>query len=206
MELPEGWEQIVSGVDTYIVTHTHQDHFDATSANVLNLHLPLLCQPEDLLKFEDAGFKDIRVVDREIMFNDVRVTRTAGRHGTGDIGDLMAPVSGFVFRAHGEPTIYLAGDTIWCDHVAAAIEAHRPDVIVVNASGARFLTGDPIVMTAEDIVSVQQAAPGALIIVVHLEAINHCPETRAYYRETLPRLGMDMSKVRIPDDGETIDW
>jgi len=61
-------------------------------------------------------------------------------------------------------------------------------------------------MTAEDIAAVHAAAPDALIIVVHLEAINHCHETRAYYRQALPRLGVDPERIQIPDDGETIRW
>ena len=95
-----------------------------------------------------------------------------------------------MLREPGGRSLYVAGDTIWCGEVAEAIEWHRPDVIVVNASGARFVEGDPIVMTAEDIASVHAAAPGALIVVVHLEAINHCLETREHYRQALPALGV----------------
>jgi L-ascorbate metabolism protein UlaG (beta-lactamase superfamily) len=204
--LPDGWEGMVEGVDVVVVSHTHRDHFDETALDVLDRQAPLLCQPEDYSRFNELGFVDAHAVDPSITIDDVRITRTAGRHGTGKIGDLMAPVSGFVFQANDDPTIYVAGDTIWCDEVAESIDAYRPDVIVVNAGGARFLEGDPIVMTAEDIAQVHRAAPDALTVVVHLEAINHCHETRAYYRESLPGLGMDMRMVRIPDDGETIDW
>jgi hypothetical protein len=116
----------------------------------------------------------------------------------------MAPVSGFVLDAPAEPVLYIAGDTIWCDAVAGVIAARQPEVIVLNASGARFLEGDPIVMTAEDVAQVGQAAPEALLILVHLEAINHCLETRAYYRERLPELAVDMRRICIPDDGETV--
>jgi len=35
------------------------------------------------------------------------------RHGTAEIGRRIAPVSGFVLRAEGEPTLYVAGDTIF---------------------------------------------------------------------------------------------
>jgi L-ascorbate metabolism protein UlaG (beta-lactamase superfamily) len=204
VDLPEGWEGIVTSANALVVTHLHRDHFDDTAARVLDRALPLHCQPEDVARLREHGFSDLRPVAREATFGDVTITRTAGHHGTGEIGRAMAPVSGFVFAAPGEPTVYVAGDTIWCDEVAAAIDAHRPDVIVVNASGARFLTGDPIVMTAEDIARVHEAAPETLIVVVHLEAINHCLETRQHYRETLPALGVDMDRVRIPADGETV--
>ena len=73
--------------------------------------------------------------------------------------------------------LYIAGDTIWCDEVRArASTTHGPDVIVVNASGARFIEGDPLVMTVDDVAAVARHAPGAHVVAVHLEAINHCPE------------------------------
>ena len=105
---------------------------------------------------------------------------------------MLAPVSGYVLRADGEPTVYIAGDTIWCDEVRAAIDEHAPDVIVVNASGARFVEGDPIVMTAEDVAAVARHAPDAQVVAVHLEAINHCLEPRSALRD-LP--------VSVPADG-----
>jgi L-ascorbate metabolism protein UlaG (beta-lactamase superfamily) len=205
VDLPEGWQALVEPADALVVTHLHQDHWDATSAATLDKLLPLFGQPEDVDRLRAQGFSDLRPVEGEATFGDVTIARTAGHHGTGAIGRAMAPVSGFVFAAPGEPTVYVAGDTIWCDEVAEAIGRHRPEVIVVNAGGARFLEGDPIVMTAEDVARVHGAAPEATIVVVHLEAINHCLETRDHYRETLPALGVDMARIRIPEDGETVE-
>lgn len=205
VELPTGWEALVESAGALVVTHLHQDHWDTTSATRLDAHLPLFGQPEDVDRLREQGFIDLRPVVPEAVFGNVTITRTAGHHGTGAIGKAMAPVSGFVFAAPGEPTVYVAGDTIWCDEVAEAITTHRPEVIIVNASGARFLKGDPIVMTAEDVAKVHAAAPDALLIVVHLEAINHCLERRDHYRKRLPALGVDMARVRIPNDGEAVE-
>lgn len=204
VELPEGWEALVESADALVVTHLHQDHWDPTSAATLPRDLPLFGQPEDVDRLTEQGFTDLRPVESEASFGDVTITRTAGHHGTGAIGEAMAPVSGFVFAAPGEPTVYIAGDTIWCEEVAEAIEHHRPEAIIVNASGARFLEGDPIVMTAEDVAKVHAAAPDEMIVVVHLEAINHCLETRDHYRNRLPTLGVEMGRIRIPADGETV--
>lgn len=204
VDLPDGWDTRVRDADALIVTHLHMDHFDDTAAAVLDHALPLLEQPEDRERLAGRGFTDLRPVESQASFGDVRLERTLAEHGTGEIGRRMAPVSGFVLSASDEPTLYVAGDTIWCDAVAATIAQHRPDVIVVNAGGARFNEGDPIVMTAEDVAQVVTGAPNALVIIVHLEAINHCLETRAYYRERLPALGVDMERVRIPDDGEMV--
>ena len=116
---------------------------------------------------------------------------------------MLAPVSGFVLRAEGEPVLYVAGDTIWCDDVRAALDEHAPDVVVVNASGARFTEGDPIVMTAEDVVAVARHAPGAHVVAVHLEAINHCLETREELRARLREEGLE-ERVSVPADGADV--
>jgi hypothetical protein len=100
-------------------------------------------------------------------------------------------VSGFVLDE-----AYLAGDTIWCPEVEQAIAAHRPRVAVVNGSGARFLEGDPLVMTSADLREVVARVP--TVVVVHLEAINHCLETRAEIRAAVP-------EALVPDDGETLE-
>ena len=112
-------------------------------------------------------------------------------------------MSGFVLSAPGEPTLYVAGDTVWCDEVAAALDAHAPDVVVVNAGGARFTRGDPITMTADDVVAVAAAAPGARVVAVHLEAINHCLETRADLHQRLRAEGLE-GRVTVPEDGALV--
>ena len=115
----------------------------------------------------------------------------------------LGPVSGFVVAADGEPTVYVAGDTVWCPEVAEAIGAHRPDVIVVNAGGARFLEGGTVTMEAADVAAVAEAAPGARVVAVHMEAINHCLETRT---DLAAALGGDgaAGRVAIPADGESL--
>ena len=130
-----------------------------------------------------------------------------GRRGVGELaaprGELMAPASGFVLKAPGEPVLYLAGDTIWCDEVAAVLEAHRPAAVVVNAGAARFLEGDPIVMTADDVVAVARHAADARVVAVHLEAINHCPLTRADLHQRLHDEGLT-GRVTVPEDGAEV--
>jgi predicted TIM-barrel enzyme len=91
--------------------------------------------------------------------------------------------------------VYLAGDTIWCEEVEDALARHRPHAVVVNGGGARFNEGDPIVMNADDVRRVRDATD-ATVVVVHLEAMNHCLERREVYRA--------VDGVVVPDDGETI--
>ena len=183
--------------DAVVVTHTHVDHFDEAAAERLSPDLPVFCQPPDVDEIRDSGFRDVRPVDRTASFDGVTLTRTGGRHGHDDLADDMGPVSGFVFSTDDEPSIFVAGDTVWYDELAEALERHQPDAIVLNAGGARFVSGGPITMTIEDIRRVQQAVPEATVIAVHMDAINHCHLSKDDLRESMPG-------IQIPEDGETI--
>jgi L-ascorbate metabolism protein UlaG (beta-lactamase superfamily) len=201
VELPEPAEVIVGLLEGVLVTHLHQDHLDETAIKLLPKDLPVLCQPPDAERL--TAFDDVRPVEDELEWDGLRIARTAGRHGTGRIAEALGPVSGFVLAAPGEPTLYIAGDTIWCDEVADALDRHRPDVVVVNAGAARFLEGDPIVMTADDVVAVSRHAPAARVVAVHLEAINHCPLTRADLHQRLHDEGLT-ERVTVPEDGAEV--
>jgi L-ascorbate metabolism protein UlaG (beta-lactamase superfamily) len=184
VDLPLPPAEVVAGVDLCIVTHLHSDHFDDAADRLLPRDVPILTQPESAEALAARGFTDITVEHPSISM-------TRGRHGTGEIGEAMGAVSGWVVD-----DVYIAGDTIWCDEVSDALEQHRPRAIVLNASGARFNVGDPIVMGAEDVRRVRDATD-VPIAVVHLEAINHCIEPRLAYRE--------IKGVRVPGDGERIE-
>ena len=183
--------------DAVVVTHAHSDHLDEAAADALDPALPLVCQPEDVDAITERGFTDVRPVGSAMAVEGVGLTRTGGRHGHGPVADELGPVSGFVFAADDEPTVFVAGDTVWCDALADALEAHEPDAVVVNAGGARFVGSEPITMTAEDVRRVRAAVPDATIVCVHIEAINHCMLGREALRSAVP-------DVTVPEDGETV--
>jgi L-ascorbate metabolism protein UlaG (beta-lactamase superfamily) len=112
-------------------------------------------------------------------------------------------VSGVVLRAEAEPAVYVAGDTVLCDEVRNAIVDHAPDIVVVNAGAAQFTVGDPITMDADDVIGVADIAADAAVVVVHLEAFNHCLLTRADLRARISRAGLD-GRVHVMDDGTAI--
>jgi L-ascorbate metabolism protein UlaG (beta-lactamase superfamily) len=192
VELPEPAEVVVQGLDAIVVTHLHQDHFDATAAALLAKDVPLFCAPGDSDTLRGHGFGDVRPVDDRVDWEGIAITRTAGVHGP------LGPSPGFVLGS-----LYVAGDTVWCDEVRAALDEHRPEVVVVNASGARFLEGGPLVMTVDDVVAVARHAPDAHVVAVHLEAINHCLETRADLHQRLHEEGLT-GRVTVPENGSVV--
>jgi L-ascorbate metabolism protein UlaG (beta-lactamase superfamily) len=202
--LPVAVTDVVRDLDAVLVTHLHADHWDGAAAATLDPGVPLVCQPEDEARLRDAGFRDLRPVSDEAEVAGIRIARTTCRHGTGEIGERMAPASGFVLRAAGEPVAYIAGDTVWCPEVEDVLRANAPAVVVVNAGGARFLEGDPITMAAEGVVAVCQATPEARVVAVHMDAINHCGVTRADLAAHLADAGVE-GCVSIPADGAWAD-
>ena len=199
VDLPQPADTVVAGVDAVLLTHLHQDHWDATAREVLPHDLPLFCQPHDVERLHADGFTDVRPVHGDATFGDILIARTEGQHGVGEIGKAMAPVSGFVLAAPEEPTLYIAGDTILCDEVRAAIAEYEPDVIVVNASAAQFDMGGPIVMDNDDVAALSREVPDARIVAVHFETVSHSTQTRADLR------ALALPNVLVPDDGETVD-
>lgn len=203
VDLPLPAEEVVAGVDAVLLTHLHQDHWDPTARALLPHNLPLFCQPHDVERLHADGFTDARAVYADAKLGELLIARTDGRHGTGAIGKAMGIVSGFVLHALGQPSIYIAGDTILCDEVRAAIDEHRPAVIVVNASAARFNTGDPIVMTNDDVLTLAREVPDASIVAIHFETVSHSTETRADLRARLAAEGLT-ERVLVPEDGAPV--
>ncbi len=200
--LPEPAETVVAGLDALLVTHLHRDHFDETARELLDRSLPLFCQPPDTERLHADGFVDVRPVHGDAKLGDLLIARTEGRHGRGAIGEQMAPVSGFVLAAPGEPTLYIAGDTILCDEVRAAVAEYAPGVIVVNASAAQFDEGGPIVMDNDDVIALAREVPGARIVAVHFETVSHSTETRADLRARIAAEAL--TNVAVLQDGERL--
>ena len=200
--LPEPATRAVEGVDAALISHLHSDHLDPTAVELLPNGLPLVGQPEDAEALKGHGFTAFTPVAHGARheLDGISISTTPGRHGRGETGRAMAPVSGFLVRAPGEPVLYLAGDTIWCEEVARTLDEQQPDVVVVNAGAAQFSGGDPITMTGADALATARHLPSATVVAVHLEAINHCLEERA------ATAAATLGQVRIPADGEWLEF
>ena len=187
--LPLAAERLVERLDAALVTHLHRDHLDATGERLLPRDIPVFCQPADEGRLKKLGL-DARPVEDELDWDGVRVARTGGRHSLDpSVEAALGPVSGFVLG-----DLYLVSDSVWCEEVATALVRWRPRVAVVNAGAARFLGSGPISMTAADVAEVVARVP--VTVAVHLEAMNHCPVTRAQLRAAVP-------EALVLEDGET---
>ena len=198
-------DEIMRGINAVLVTHTHRDHWDAAASELIPKRMRILCQPEDADKFHEWGFDDVRAIHSAAVFGHVSIYRTGAEHGTGDLAKAMAPVSGYFLNSRKGDSLYIAGDSIFCNHVKDVLRTYRPHVTVLNTGAARFTYGDPITMTEKDVVRVVRQAPFTKVVAVHMESINHCGLTRKDLARHLADNGIG-EQVVIPLDGERLQF
>lgn len=109
-------------------------------------------------------------------------------HGEGFIGSLMAHGYGYYIQIPQQPSLYIAGDTLLTAEVRYCLTTLEPAVSVLPAGGARLDLGGDIIMGQADILAALQLSSG-IIVANHLEALDHCPVTRAGLLQEATRRG-----------------
>ena len=207
VELPENFNQLKSKVTCCLITHCQKGHFDhldrAAVKWLRDNDILVYCSTQDA-KFLSAKGLNIKVLDPEItnpIFGGA-IRLIPCTHGKGFIGSMMAHGYGYFLELPGEPSLYLAGDTILTQSVEEFIKNEQPDITLIPAGGARMDLGGEIIMGLEEAVSVGELANGK-VIANHLEALDHCPVSRiSIFSEVQRRCWED--RYFIPQDGESI--
>ncbi|NNG00820.1 MAG: MBL fold metallo-hydrolase [Desulfobacteraceae bacterium] len=202
--LPMPVEEVLAGINAVLVSHLHQDHFDRHAREIIPPSMPILCPPVTEDRLREQGFKSVHPMESETQLKHITISRIGGQHGTGDVLNELGEVSGFVFRADNEPTVYWVGDSIWCEPVAAVLKDVHPDIIVVHACGAKLPGSETIVMDDDMVVTLCKHAPDTRVVAVHMEALDHATITREQLRRTAERQGVSSRQLLIPDDGDTL--
>lgn len=202
VELPITPEEILADADAVIVTHLHEDHWDKGSVEHIPKDYKLFTQNEEEAEIvRDYGFTNITVLEEDTIFEGIELIKTGGRHGYDDVMvEAMGSVMGIVFKHVEEPTLYVAGDTVYYDEVERVIREHQPETIVVN-SGANIIEDHYLLMVKEDVYKVHQFAPEATIIASHMEAVNHWTLSREELKRYAKEVGFE-HQLLVPDDGE----
>ena len=207
VELPDNATAHLERVTHCLITHCqkgHFDHLDRTAVRWLRERgTPMLCMVEDADYLRRLRLNvQVVVTDQDGAFFGGNVHAIPCLHGEGFVGRLMAHGYGYFIRIPGEPSLYLAGDTLLTEDVRHCLEALQPQISVLPAGGAQFDVGGAIIMGQADILAALRLSRG-LVVANHLEALDHCPVSRAGLLEAAAncRLG---ERLRVPADGETL--
>lgn len=207
VDLPANSGELLEGVTAGLVTHCrrgHLDHLDRAGRGFLAAGgLPVYCNARDELYLRKRGLRaePVRIhASRDFLGGSITAFHAV--HGYGLMAKLMGPGVGYLIELPGEPTIYVSGDTVLTDEVCHVLVDRRPDVAVMAAGVASFDVGRSILMPVEELLEFARLAPG-IVVANHLEAVNHCPMTRAELRSRLNVAGL-AERVLIPADGETL--
>ena len=212
VDLPFEINKIVD-VDCVILTHFHPDHWDEFAEKAIKKDMKIFVQSEDDKNYLcSKGFNNLEILSvKGLEYKGVMLYKTGCQHGKRSIIEPLCKQinmpydsMGVVFKANSEKTLYLAGDTIYCEEVSEAISEYRPEIIIVNACGATLLNGERIIMTQEDISDLVKQIPDATIIASHMDTVSHLSFTRADLREFAKENNLE--NLLIPEDGETLEF
>lgn len=211
VDLPISIEEIVK-TDAVILTHYHLDHWDEIAAENLDKNIPFFVQDEeDSQRIQKFGFTNLRIVsDSRTEFEGIKIYKTYTQHGRREVVkdfckqiNMLYDAMGVVLQAENHKTLYIAGDTIWCEEVKQAIDKFSPDVIVINACGAQAVIDgkkERIIMDVEDVKQISSYAKNAKIIASHMDTISHLTVTRDDIKN------LKLHNVLVPADNETLKF
>lgn len=209
VELPSDFDVNNLNLDAIILTHFHPDHWDEFAQKSLDKDLPFFVQNEfdrDIIKSQ--GFSDVRIMSENgTDFGGITLYRTDCQHGRREVIEPVCrqvgmpyDASGVVFRAANEKTLYVAGDTIWCDEPKNAIDKYSPEVIVINSCGATLKIGERLIMDIDDVKAISDYAKNSLIIASHMDTVSHLTVTREDIKS------LNLKNVIVPDDNEVLTF
>lgn len=207
VDLPAGTPELLDAVTHALITHCQKGHFDhldrAGKRWLRERQLPVLCMPGDAAYLRERGL-NVQVLNAQgpTPFGNGQITPIPCVHGEGWIGRLMAHGHGYLIEQAGEPSVYLAGDTVLTDEVRRCVRERAPAVSVVPAGGAAMDLGGELIMDAAQALALAAEGKG-LFVMNHLEALDHCPTTRAGLLQAAATANL-ADRVIVPQDGQTL--
>ncbi len=199
--LPAKAESLVKNIDAVLLTHYHFDHFDKAAEDLLPRSTLIFCQPGDEKKLRDAGFRNVRVIDRDTEWAGIRFKSFPAHHAEGYLLlNIMVPSSSYLLQASGA-SLFITGDSIPDAMLIDSLKASNPDMSLAYTGSAQMLWGKPITLNAESLKDISKITPRSKIVAVHMDAINHCRLSKSELREFIikEKLG---TVLAVPDEGE----
>lgn len=209
VELPDSASTAFDTVTHCLITHCQKGHFDhldrAGQKWLCERQIPVICTPHDA-PFLAAHGLNVQPLpsnhEQPSPFLGGTISTVRCMHGRGLIGKVMEHGVGYLIEVPDEPSLYLAGDTILTAAVRDFVLNYQPQISVVPAGGARFDLGGDIIMGIDEVIEFTGLVQGT-VVANHMEAISHCPVSRAALAKAGMRARVE-KRLRIPVDGEIL--
>lgn len=205
VDWPENREEILEKTTHCLITHRHPDHIDTAGMRWLGRQaVPVYCRPHDAGVLSRKGLR-VSLIETGIQpFLEGTIQPVKAQHGRGILGRLMGQVSGYFLELPGQPSLYLASDTVLTEQVKDFLHRYKPDISVIPAGGARFDIGKEIIMGLSEALAFARLTSGT-VIANHLEALDHCRVSRDALKQAVEQEGLE-SRFLIPGDGQSLDF
>lgn len=209
VDLPPAAPEVLRRVTHGLITHCQRGHFDhldrAGRQFLRQAGVPVVCMPRDARYLAARGIATQALGGSQPQpFFHGRITPIPCVHGRGLVGRLMEHGHGYFIDLPGEPSVYIAGDTLLTDDVRRCLQQCQPHVAILPAGGARFDVGGDILMDGGDVLAACGLTPG-IVVANHLEALDHCPTSRAQLTADAARAGL-AGRLHVPQDGATLEF
>ena len=207
LDLPMNANELLEKVTHCLITHLHTDHLDKEAISFLKRKkIPIVCSQLDhrVLKRNQLTIDLSLAYWKPTPYLGGKLIGIPAVHGYGFVRKIAGDVMGFYLKLPNESSIYISSDTVYTPDVHKVLSELQPGITVFAAGMAQLDIGKLLLMDAEDIIRFIENSPGN-VIANHMEALNHCPNTREHLKNLLKDYGLS-HKVAIPEDGEVISF
>ena len=136
----------------------------------------------------------------------ITITVTPARHGPAGIEPISGDVIGFVLTMKGQDNheIYITGDTVFFEGVAAVAKKFNPDLIFLFAGAARTRGPFNLTMSTNDAIDTAFAFPSATIIPLHYEGWKHFTQNENDLEKAFEAIGI-IDRLKVLKAGIPVD-
>ena len=196
---------VLSSRDILLITHHHFDHFDRTAAGTLPKDVSVVTPSNGAARLAGMGFNNLLPLSagETAAVNGVRITAVPTKHAERMPGALYKPGVGYLIGLNSKINVYISGDTVLFVDLIDVLATTSIEVAILYGGGARIPLFGRHTLSHHEVLSFVRQLHPSRTVVVHLDCLNHCPETRDQLLRIIEVSGLD-SPILLPLPGQEL--